>query len=202
MHHLSRLTRAAALAIVALVLTAAASPAFAADPTIRLDASAGDGNSWVLTAQVDDASGNAVSNANVDFAVQVSFMGSDRMVTIGSAITDTSGAASIEYVPTWNGHQVLTATVHGSAAASDPAEIDVSNATPVIPPDPPTLGLLRTVTPPVVVLVVLCVWLLIGGTFLYAVLGVARPRSRVKGHAGVSVPGIAAVESRRGAQMG
>ena len=207
MEVLSRFARATgmvlgALALAALLTALLAGPVFSADPTVRLQTAAGEDAAWILTAQVDDASGNPVGGANVDFSVQATFLGSDQTVAIGSAVTDTSGAATINYVPTWNGHQVLTATATGTSVVSAPAAIDVTGAAPVLPADPPTLGLLRTVTPPVVVFVVLGVWALLGGTFLYAVLGVARWRPRSKRRASVSVPALAAVERAGRGEVG
>jgi hypothetical protein len=83
-------------------------------------------------------------------------------------------------VPSWNGHQLLTASIAGSDEIdSAPVSIDVQDAAPVLPADPPTLGTLRAVAPPAVLLVAAAVWLLIAATFLYALFGVrGHPAAR------------------------
>jgi hypothetical protein len=167
------LTLLGALTLVGLV----AHPVLGASPTVRLQALAGDDGAWILTAQADDARGNPAAGIDIDFDVTVTFLGSERVVSIGTASTDTSGAATISYVPTWTGHQVLTAGVAGDdGTASAPAGIDVAAARPVLAPEPPSLGLLRSIAPPVGILAAVVVWLVLIATFLYAVFGIAGSR--------------------------
>lgn len=190
--------------IVALSLATAAT-AFAADPApnavkpvppskVVLHALPADGGGWTLQAQVSDAAGKPVANAGVEFTVSEPFLGKLRAVSLGTATTDTSGAASLAYVPTWNGHQdiaaVLVAAAAGASAGSGqaaggganvvsgPVRLDVTDASPVLPPDPPALGALRAIGTPAMVLLAVVVWLLLAVTFLYAVLGIARPAAR------------------------
>jgi hypothetical protein len=158
-----------------VVLTAGRS--LAGGPTVVLRAAPEADGSWQLQALVTDAAGAPVGGASVHVAVEEPFLGTTNAVIIGSASTDTTGTASIRYVPTWNGAQVLVATTAGSDAANSvPVTLDVSGAQPAIPAAAPTLPVMSAVAGPAAVAVALTVWLILALTLLYAVLGVARPR--------------------------
>lgn len=174
----------AALALALGIAALTASPALGADPRVALRAGVAQDGSWQLTATVQDAQGAPASGEEVRFAVRQEFMGTPRNVTLGTATTDTSGTATLRYVPSWNGDQAIVASVSAPAGAvgggvvSGPVTIHVTDAVPAIPDRPGTLDAVGVASLPVAVLVVLAVWGLLLGTFVSAVLGVARPRLR------------------------
>lgn len=164
-----------ALAAALALAVSAAGPVMAAEPTVTLQAGPDTGGVWQLTAHVVDPSGKPIGDKDVRFSVQEPFMGSQQSVPLGSVPTDSSGTATLRYTPTWNGHQVLTASVSGSGQIdSSPVAIDVADAIPALPAEPPSLASIREVAGPVTVVVALLVWALLAAIALYAVLGVAR----------------------------
>lgn len=179
---------AVALALTALLL--GTQVAEAAEPAIRAQAEAMDDGSFRLSATVTTAEGRAQSQAPVTFLAATEFFGS-RWVPVGTAVTDTSGTATIVYTPTWNGDQRLIARAASPQGAleSQPVNIEVSGALPGVTTEPPDLPIVRAWALPIGVVVVLLVWLILGFLFLSAVIGIARPGplSRVR-HERASVP--------------
>lgn len=171
---LVRLAGALIAAVGLIVLTAG--PSLAGGPAVVLQAARAADSSWQLQARLTDTAGAPVGGSTVQFAAQETFMGASVAVPIGTATTDTTGIASIRYVPTWNGPQVLEATASGSAAASSaPVTIEVSGALSAIPLEAANLPTISAVAGPAAVVLALTVWLALALTLLYTVLGVARP---------------------------
>jgi hypothetical protein len=150
-------------------------PVAAAGPAVQVQADPGDAGTWQLQATVTGADGKAQSQAAVTFVAATDFFG-ERWVPIGSALTDTSGRATVVYTPTWNGEQRLVARVSGveGARASEPIVIEVSGALPGIASEPQDLPIVRAWALPIGVAVVVLVWLVLAFIFLSAVIGIAR----------------------------
>jgi hypothetical protein len=168
---------AAAAALALSLLFLGASVADAAEPAIRAQAEAMGDGSFRLTAKVTTAEGGAQSQTLVTFLAATEFLGS-RWVPVGTAVSDTSGTATVLYNPTWNGEQRLIARAAGPQGAleSEPISIEVSGALPGVNTEPPDLPIVRAWALPIGVLVVVVVWLVLAFIFLSAVVGIARRR--------------------------
>lgn len=163
----------AALAVGSLSLP---SPAAAADPPAHLQVEVqerGDGY-WTLRATL--TRGEALlTGQSVDFYQVVDFFG-ERRVPLGTAVTDAAGVASRVYSPTSNGSQQILAryAAEDGTFESDPFEITVSGAVPVIPDEGPVLPIVQAWAFPVGAAVLALVWLALALILLRAVLGVGR----------------------------
>jgi hypothetical protein len=162
-----------ALALAALSVQAGA--ARAADPQVTVEAAAADDETWRLSAKVTADDGAARSQVSVTFSVATEFFG-ERWVPVGTAVTDTSGTASLIYTPSWNGAQTLVARASApdGVQLSEPMVIDVIGALPAIAPEPDDLPLVRAWALPIGVAVVVAVWVVLALLFLSAVIGIAR----------------------------
>ncbi len=152
-----------------------------ADPRVTIEATAlGDGT-WLLTSSVTGPDGGALSQATVTFAAATEFFG-ERWVPLGTAVTNTSGTASLAYSPTWNGSQTLVARMRGGDGeqVSEPISIEVSGALPGIAQERPDLPIVRAWALPIGVGVVVAVWVVLGFLFLFAVIGVARRQTHAQ----------------------
>lgn len=192
------------LALVALLLAVAALLArpqltAAAGPEVQFSAEAADDGTWNLQATVFGADGARLSQVPVTFVAATEFYG-DRGIPLGSSVTSTSGVATMIYSPTSNGDQQIVAravTSEGSLE-SQPLVVHVDGAVPAVPLEGPTLPIVRAWALPIGIAVVLLVWMVLGGIFLYAVLGIARQPQVLPAPRGVppKADGLETVESR------
>jgi len=151
-------------------------PAAAADPPAQLQVEVqeqGDGY-WTLRATLTRG-GALQTGQSVDFYQIVDFFG-ERRVPLGTAVTDAAGVASRIYSPTSNGAQHILARYSAADGTfeSDPFEITVSGAVPVIPEEGPVLPIVQGLAFPVGAAVLALVWLALAFILLRAVVGVSR----------------------------
>lgn len=146
-----------------------------ADPPVTIEAAALDDGTWRLTSSVTASDGRALSQTAVTFTAATEFFG-ERWVPIGTAVTDTSGTASLVYRPTWNGAQTLVARTSGTDGpqTSEPITIEVTGALPGIAQEREDLPIVRAWALPIGVGVVVAVWVVLAFLFLSAVIGIAR----------------------------
>lgn len=188
-----------ALALAAIALLARPELTAAAGPEVAFSAEAADDGTWRLEATVVGADGSRLSQVPVTFVAATDFFG-DRWVPLGSSVTSTSGTATLIYVPTSNGDQQIVARAATSEGSleSQPLVVHIDDAVPAVPVEGPDLPIVRAWALPIGIAVVLLVWMLLGGIFLYAVLGVARQPEVVQAPQRVPprVDGLERVESR------
>lgn len=111
------------LAVLPVLLLAAATPAYAADPvTLELQApkKAGLGDQVTLNSLVRDAQGSPVKGSRVVFWMPASFLSNGGAVELGSAITDSRGIATLRYQARIGGTVSLNAYFSGDSRY-DPA---------------------------------------------------------------------------------
>lgn len=194
-----RILMLAAVALAAAALLARPQLAAAAGPEVQFSAEAADDGTWRLEATVVGADGSALSQVPVTFAAATDFFG-DRWIPLGSSVTSTSGVATVIYVPTSNGDQeiVARAATSDGSLESQPLVVHINDAVPAVPLEGPDLPIVRAWALPIGIAVVLLVWMLLGGIFLYAVLGIARQPMVVQAPHRVPprVDGLESVESR------
>jgi hypothetical protein len=188
------------------VLVACAAAAFltlrpgiaeAAEPNVAVTATPADNGTWLLAARVSTPDGDAASQVSVTFTAATEFFG-ERWVPVGTAVTDTSGTASLIYTPTWNGAQTLVAVAAGAdgTVASQPIVIEVRGAIAAVPAEPPALPIVRSWALPIGAAVVIAVWIVLAFPFLKAVVGIARrPALSTAFRSHSDVDGMRTVES-------
>lgn len=194
-----RRTVTLALVMAGVVLATVSTPApevRAAEP-MGLEATVQDDGTWRLDATVLQSDGRGQSQVPVTFMARVDFFG-ERWIPVGTAVSDTTGTASLLYLPTWNGDQILVARAGGEAAMSSaPVVIRISGALPGVPSEPEDLPIVRAWAIPVGAAVIVTVWIILAFLFLSAVVGIRRAReasqvldgpSQVDGRQTVTVP--------------
>ena len=72
------------------------------------------GQRHAVAAYLIDPLGNPIYDAEVDFTFEVEFLNVTSAVEIGSAITDETGLALLEFSPTVEGVNLITASFHGN----------------------------------------------------------------------------------------
>lgn len=176
---IARMCVALGLLFAALAASGAVSPdwAAAAEPRAQLltGAEEREDRSWMLTAAV--TRGGAIqSQQTVEFLQMIEFFG-ERLVPLGSAVTDSAGVASRLYKPTSNGLQLIVARYRGGGETveSEPFEIDVRGAAPALLGEGPVLPVMQALAFPVGFAVLILVWLALATILLRAMLGIARP---------------------------
>lgn len=139
------------------------------------------GQALKLTSELRDASGNPVPRAEVSYYLDTTFAGVTDKMLIGTARTDASGVASLDYTPTISGQDHnITAKYEGAGlyaeseqAISIQAPDDIASAYTVAP-----IGLdgVRHWAPWALAAIVLILW----STFafvLFQAVGIRRVRS-------------------------
>ena len=129
-----------------------------------------------LAARLTDAAGTPISGTTVDFFVAVDFFG-DRRIGLGNAQTDVTGAARLQYRPTWSGvHRIGARAIgaDGSRLTAPEATETVTGVVRAIGTTQEALPITRTWAMPVAVLVVAGVWLTLASIFIAVVIGVRR----------------------------
>ncbi|GEM_PF-6240370 len=188
---------AAALALVFLMLLA---PLAAADQpsvavpaaTVSLTTTTAPQGRVLLAAQLTGVDGRPISNQDLLFYVRTSFFG-DRMMYLGSSQTDTSGAASIMFEPTWTGTHQFQVSFDGSSGyqpATSDATFDVARVAPQSRPgEAPGIPSIRWVTGLLGLAATAAVWLVLLSVVLRVGLGVRLHRgSSVARKSGATVP--------------
>ncbi len=133
----------------------------------------------VLSATLSTADGKAVSDQDVSFYEKVDLLG-EREALLGTATTDTSGAAGLVYLPSETGRQTIVARFAGSAklaASSTNSIIDVREAKSPFESQPLPLSSIRAWFPIGLGTAVLATWAVLLGGFLNTTIGI-RAASR------------------------
>jgi hypothetical protein len=129
-----------------------------------------------LSARLTTADGKPVSGQEIDFLAPVELFGS-REAFVGSAITDSTGRATLGYQPAQAGQQTIVARFTGGpsyATSEASGEIQVGEVVPAIRTEPLPFAGLRNGLPVVLVALVLVVWGALLGVFLGTVRGIRR----------------------------
>lgn len=177
-------------AFLAPVARAADRPAAEARPaTLSLTVSAAPQNRVLLSAQLAGADGRPLSNREVHFYLQTSFF-ADRMMLLGSGITDTAGAVSQLFEPTWTGPHRFQVTFEGGEGyqpASTEATFDVSGLRKPAPTaaEPAGIPLVRQGTGLLALAMTAVVWAMLLLVVVRVGLGLSRVQAEPDRHAGV-----------------
>lgn len=137
------------------------------------------GKPVVVAARLTDATtGRPVGNATVEFFVMTEVFG-QRLMSIGQAVTDTTGRAAVSYKPSWEGETEVVAKFSGNAqyAAAEAGYTFVAIG-PVPVHQNAKFGLepIRAWAPLVVAVLVLAVWATLIGVVAQTVFGMS-PRT-------------------------
>jgi hypothetical protein len=132
---------------------------------------------YLVVAVLTSANGQPVNNKQVAFFEQVTFMGAVRAVTLGKAMTDSTGTAAVAYQPAQVGSHTLHAKFGGDsqyAASQGETSLQVQAADLVAPFSPQSMPLASVGQwlAKAVELSVLLFWLFLVGLFLWTVLGI------------------------------
>ena len=73
------------------------------------------GEPAILSATITDSSGAAVGDVPLNFYVETDAFG-PKLMKVGTAVTDVTGAASVSFDPTWEGENKVTVIFPGNAA--------------------------------------------------------------------------------------
>lgn len=126
------------IAIVATLALAwpAAAQALPAPTTLAMQpAQTIQGGLVVLSAVLTGANGSGVANQSVRFLMATNLLGQTE-AAVGDAITDTSGAASVAFVPTRAESRTFSARFAGTPEFA-PAEAQAITIEMTVPPPPP-----------------------------------------------------------------
>lgn len=192
----------ALLLIMLLSLPAAADQGAgsAAAATVSLTTTAAPQGRVLLAAQLTGPGGRPISNADVHFYVRTNFFGS-RLMFLGSSVTDTSGAASVMFEPTWTGTHQFQASFDGGDAylpASGKASFDVARVVPQVRPgEAPGIPVIRRATGLLGLAATVAVWIVLLTVVARVVLGISAKRDVSPEHAG-AWKGRQALQARRG----
>jgi len=183
---------AAVLVVAGAMLWLAGAPVVAsATPTVLTalpPAEQEGGKAVTIAARLTDGSTNRpLGSLNVQFFVMTDVFG-PRLMSVGQAITDTTGRAAISYKPSWEGDTKVVARFAGSAQfAATETTFQFVAVGPVPVHQDASFGLepIRAWAPAVVVVLVLGVWATLIAVVSQTVLGL---RVRIPEGAPVSVP--------------
>lgn len=169
-------------------------------PTVSLTATAAPQGRVLLAAQLTGADGRPISNQDLHFYVRTSFFG-DRMMHLGSSRTDTSGAASVMFEPTWTGthqFQVSFGGNRGYQPADNNADFDVARAVPQARPgEAPGIPAIRRATGLLGLAATAAVWAVLLIVVLRVGLGIRLQRGRAPEYVDAR-EGSQALQARRG----
>lgn len=135
----------------------------------------------LILATLTTQDGKPLSDRNVDFYQEIEFFG-PRESYIGSATTDSTGVATLLYLPAESGKQSIKARYlgrDGYASTQVSATIDIKDARPALESEPLPLATVARWLPMVLGLLVLAVWAVLLGVLLRSVLGVRAAVSLV-----------------------
>lgn len=176
------LTLALVVASTALPGSAHSQPADAAATALKLSSAPRvdeNGNAvkgqLVLTATLTTADGKPVSDQPITFSEEVSFLGGTRSALLGTATTDSTGVAAIEYQPVQQGSDAIVARFAGSSglsAAQLRESLDVTEVVAPFPTQPVPFASLGTWLRIAFLLVVGGTWAVLLGVFLRTTTGI------------------------------
>lgn len=129
-----------------------------------------------VSAKLTTADGKPLNGQHVDFYLPVELFGS-RQAFVGTATTDSTGAATIGYQPAQVGRQTIVARFTGGetyAASEASAEIQVGETVPAIKGEPLPFAGLREWVPIGMLALVVLVWGVLLGVLLGTVQGIRR----------------------------
>ncbi len=150
----------------------------------------------ILTATLTTADGKPVSDQQVQFYEQVTFMGGQREALLGTATTDSTGAAAIQYQPAHVGTDTIIvrfASSGGYQAAESQLQLDVTDVVPPFTTEPAPFSSVGTGLSIAFALLVVGTWAILLGTLLRSVIGIRAAARTLAAY--VTPPNFA--ESRR-----
>jgi sugar lactone lactonase YvrE len=180
-----RTTRFALLLVVVLASFAAARPALADDPSgitlvpIPPPNAAPGQETVVLSAQLI-SDGSPVAGVPVTFYIVTNVFG-ERLMKVGDALSDATGAASVLYRPTWDGDHTVVARFAGEGGYPATQTSFSFNAQGVVSPwQPAQFGLepVRRWLPIAVGVGILAVLATLGFTLVTTVIGIPAAATR------------------------
>lgn len=179
-------------ATVAVLLGLAAIPVLAQSQTDALPeaprlsvsqpANGGAKGHLTVSATLTTQAGKALSGELINFYQQTDLFG-PRDALLGTATTDSSGYAAIDYQPAQTGSQVIKVRFSGdvhTAAADASRTIQVRDVIPPYTPDPLPLAQIRQWLPLGLASLVLGTWAVLLGVSLRTVLGIRAARAARK----------------------
>jgi len=146
---------------------------------------------YLFTATLTTQDGNPINNVTVSFYEQNQVFGT-REALLGTAITDSTGSATIVYQPAQTGSQTVVARFAGTpvlAPAAITVNVAVGTAVPPYTEEPLPFAQISEYLGVVVVLLVVAAWLILLSVLLGAILGVrgaAQARPPAAGRAAAS----------------
>jgi hypothetical protein len=127
-----------------------------------------------LSARLTTADGKPLTNQSVDFYQQVELFG-PRLAYLGSATTDSSGAALVVVEPAEVGRQTIVVRFGGAegyAASEASGSIEVATAVSPFEDEPLPLALVGEWLPYVLGAIVFATWVALLGVFSSTALGI------------------------------
>ncbi len=154
----------------------------------------------VLTATLTTTDGKPVSDQRIQFYEKASFMGGEREALLGTATTDSNGAAAIQYQPAHTGTDTIVvrfASNGGYQATESQLQLDVTDVVPPFTSEPAPFATVGTGLSIAFALLVVGTWAALLGTLLRSITGIraAARASGARAAANVSPSNLA--ESRR-----
>jgi len=153
----------------------------------------------VLTATLKTADGKPLSDRSVSFYEQVTFLGQPRQALLGTAITDSTGAAGIVYQPARKGKDAIIARFASSGGyqgAEAKMSLDVEQVVPAFAAEPvPLAGVGAGLAIAFAVLVV-GVWAILLTVFLRTVIGIRVAARSAASRAASEAPSSVLAQSR------
>ena len=131
-----------------------------------------------LRATLSTEAGKPVTGKLVSFYEHVQLFGG-REALLGSATTDSTGYAAIDYQPVETGSEAITVQFGGDdelAASHATSNINVTDATPVYSPEPLPLASVRQWLPLGLASLVLATWAVLLGVSLRTIRGIRSAR--------------------------
>lgn len=178
MERVRPLVLAASLVIAALAGLAGSRIAWASAPVatqLQASASSATANGLLqLQVTLQTAAGVAIGNRQVSFYERADFFGR-RQVLLGTAMTDSTGAAVFAYRPAQAGNLQFEARFAGDSAYSGSQAGFTAQLAAVPAPVPPPAGPLSAVARPLVwsvAILLLAFWTVLLGIFLRAAHGI------------------------------
>jgi hypothetical protein len=168
---------AAAIAVIAIN----AAPVWADQATqIQMSAPAKAAKGHLtLRATLATAAGAPASEKTISFYEHVDLFGG-RDALLGSATTDSTGYAAIDYQPVETGSQTITVRFIGDsqlAGSEVSSNIDIRDAAPVYTPEPLPLATVRQWLPLGLASLVLATWVVLLGVAVRTIRGIRSVRA-------------------------
>jgi len=154
----------------------------------------------ILTATLTTADGKPVSDQSIRFFEQVTFMGGPREALLGTATTDSTGVAAIQYQPAQKGTDQIVARFASSGdyqAAEAHLSLDVNEVVAPFTTQPVPFAAVGTGLSVAFALLVVGACAVLLGVFLRTVIGIRAAARPAASRVAAEVPSSGLAESRR-----